>query len=180
MTGCTDLRYFRKDCVHITVRHKFFYILVMAAGQALQPQFLTASAVVGHLAQLQGLLIGFLIHISHHQNFLCPVILYDNGYHAVTVLFEIFPLVGSLEGFNGNIVLPAQILQGYDLFHIVIYRIAGDTTDILISKNLQQFIQCHLIDLHEKRKGKNGLSLPDLMRVHQDHGRDIFLNLLLM
>ena len=108
----------------------------MSAGQSLQPQFLTASAVVSHFTKLQSLFISFLIHVSHHQNFLGTIILHDNRYHAVTVFLEIFPLVSCLEGFNGNIIFPAQILQGNDFFHIVIDGITGDTAYIFICEDL--------------------------------------------
>ena len=61
---------------------------------------------------------------------------YGDRDHAVTVFLEIFPLVSSLEGFNGNIIFPAQILQGNDFFHIIVDGIAGDTTYIFICEDL--------------------------------------------
>ena len=64
------------------------------------------------------------------------------------------------------------------LLEIFAYKNVSGVTGNTINDNVKEIVA--LKDLHEKRKGKNGLSLPDLMRVHQDNGRDIFLNLLLM
>ena len=91
MAGCTDLMYFRKQRVIITVHLQLLHILEMAGSQALHPKFLSAAAEIRHSSTANGCLKCLLIHICDHQHFLCLIVLNYNRHHAVAVFLQLIP-----------------------------------------------------------------------------------------
>ena len=85
MAGSPYLGNLRKDRILVTIGSQALHILIMSACLTLQPKLLSASAVVGHFAGEQGLLIGLLIHIGKHQHLRGSVVLHDHRHHAVGV-----------------------------------------------------------------------------------------------
>ena len=70
----------------------------MSAGLSLQPQFLPASAEICHLSRGKGGLIGFLVHIRHHQHFRAFMILHDHRNQPIAVQLKILPRHRALKG----------------------------------------------------------------------------------
>ena len=85
MACCSDLIYFCKQCIQITVNRQGFYILEMTARLPLYPEFLPASAKIRHLSCLDRLIERFLIHICQHQDLLCLIMLDDDRDQALII-----------------------------------------------------------------------------------------------
>ena len=85
MAGCADLFYFRKDGVVIAVQSKRLYKLEMTGGKTFGPEFVAASAPVGHLAGFECGVKGFFVHVCEHQNFICLIVLSNDRYLSVAV-----------------------------------------------------------------------------------------------
>ena len=96
MAGCTDLYHIGQQRIVVAVDGQALYVLEVARGLSLDPQFLTAAAPVSHPAGLDRLVEGFFVHIRQHQDFVIAIILYDNRNQAVTVQFELRPGDGRL------------------------------------------------------------------------------------
>ncbi len=60
----------------------------MSAGLSLYPEFLPASAVIGHLSRLDGLVERLFIHISQHQNLLGLKMLDDHRNQPLFIRLE--------------------------------------------------------------------------------------------
>ena len=139
----------------------------MSAGLPLQPQFIPASAEIGHLSGCKRLIVRLLIHIGDHQHLQRPVILHDDRYHAVIVLLEISPCKCRVQRFHGHTVFTAEPLQGKNLPVIIIDGIPGNAADLLVRENFHQLIQCNLIDLHIKGKLCDSFCLTKLVGIHE-------------
>ena len=63
----------------------------MSACQTLDPEFLSASAVIGHLADTDRRVKGFLIHIGKHENLAGLIILRNHRHQSVCIYFQIAP-----------------------------------------------------------------------------------------
>ena len=85
MAGCTDLLYFSKDRIIVTIQCKGFYKLKMSGCESLRPEFIAASAPVSHFTCFKSGIKCFFIHIRQHQHFICLIILGYNRYHSITV-----------------------------------------------------------------------------------------------
>ena len=85
MACCSDLIYFCKQCIQITIDRQGFYILEMTACLPFYPEFLPASAEIRHLSGLDRLIERFLIHICQHQDLLCLIMLDDDRDQALII-----------------------------------------------------------------------------------------------
>ena len=63
MAGGSDLGYFSKDRIIVTVQSQRFDVREMAGSQTLGPQFLAASAPVGHFSGAERCVKSLFIHV---------------------------------------------------------------------------------------------------------------------
>ena len=80
MTGsAANLIHFDQNCVRIAVEKNLAQRLDIAAFLTLSPKFFTAAAVIDDSPRLQRLVVGFLIHLSQHQDIARFRVLSDHG-----------------------------------------------------------------------------------------------------
>ena len=91
VAGRACLGHLCQNRVQITVHNQLLHILEMAAGEAFDPELLTAPAEIRHLSCLNGPVEGFLIHVGYHQNLVRPVVLNHHRNQAIRAQLELRP-----------------------------------------------------------------------------------------
>ena len=147
----------------------------MTAGGAFQPKLVPAPAVIGHSASEKRLLIGFFIHVGHHQNLPGSIILHHHRHQPVVVFLKILPPICGIKGFHHNPVFPAQIFQCQNIPAVVVDSISRDSAHMLVGKYFHKLVQGNLIDLHIKGETGCSFRFSDLMRIHQKQAGNVLI-----
>ena len=88
MASAAGLFHFKKERVHVAISVEFDYLLGVAAGFSLEPEFLAGAAPVVHETGVQSGLKRRRIHPCHHKDATGGRVLNDRGNESVRGEFQ--------------------------------------------------------------------------------------------
>ena len=83
----------------------------MSGCLALYPLALSAAAVIGHTSGFYRVVKSLFIHICHHKDFICLMILYNDRDESVRIQFELREVQYTLERCHLNSCISTDFLK---------------------------------------------------------------------